>query len=154
MKLLKPLRNLYSFKFSRRLNTCTTMHYNPHSSANKLQCLLMNLGPTKTSSKQERRLRCCCMEGKDDDSLNTLRYVKYLRQLSTSTTAVDPRRLPPTASAFKFHSMRIYFQVQVWSKLNESVDLVPKTVFAGTNRLGLEKTKDLLLPVHGCCCCS
>ena len=85
--------------------------------------------------------------GKDDDSLNTLRYVKYLRQLSTSTTAVDPRRLPPTASAFKFHSMRIYFQVQVWSKLNESVDLVPKTVFAGTDRLGLEKTQDLLLPV-------
>ena len=92
--------------------------------------------------------------GKDDDSLNTLRYVKYLRQLSTSTTAVDPRRLPATASAFKFHSMRIYFQVQVWSKLNESVDLVPKTVFAGTNRLGLEKNQDLLLPVHGCCCCS
>ena len=78
--------------------------------------------------------------GKDDDSLNTLRYVKYLRQLSTSTTAVDPRRLPATASAFKFHSMRIYFQVQVWSKLNESVDLVPTD-------WGWEKNQDLLLPV-------
>jgi hypothetical protein len=52
--------------------------------------------------------------GKEDDSLNTLRCFKYLQKLSTSKSALEPKTLPPTASAAQFHSLLTYFQVQVW----------------------------------------
>ena len=56
--------------------------------------------------------------GKPDDDLEHLRHVKYLQKLMTHTTAVEPKNLPPTPSAAEFHSMRTYYQVQVWRSLN------------------------------------
>ena len=37
--------------------------------------------------------------GKENDNLNKLRHVKYVQKLSTSTSDLEPKRLPPTASA-------------------------------------------------------
>jgi hypothetical protein len=36
-----------------------------------------------------------------------------------SKTFVDPQALPPTSSAAKYHSMRVYLQVQQWMGNNE-----------------------------------
>ncbi len=34
--------------------------------------------------------------------------------IATSTRFVQPENLPPTSSAAKYHSLRVYLQVQVW----------------------------------------
>ena len=57
--------------------------------------------------------------GKEDDNLNKLRHVKYVQKLSSSTSSLQPNKLPPTSSAVKFHSLRTYFQVQEWLHLKE-----------------------------------
>ena len=38
-------------------------------------------------------------------------------QLHLKQKLVDARRLPPTHSAAKFHSLRTHFQVQIWKRL-------------------------------------
>jgi hypothetical protein len=60
--------------------------------------------------KNSKGLWYCCT----GESLNTLRCFKYLQKLSTSKSALEPKTLPPTASAAQFHSLLTYFQVQVW----------------------------------------
>ena len=57
--------------------------------------------------------------GKPTDTLNELRYVRYVQKMSTSKKAVQPSNLPPTASAAKFHSMRTYYQTYLWMNLAE-----------------------------------
>ena len=42
--------------------------------------------------------------GKKSDSLDGLRYKKYCDKVATSLTQVDPKLLPPTSAAAKFHS--------------------------------------------------
>ena len=49
--------------------------------------------------------------GKDGDSLNSLRYVKFLGKV------VDPHKLPPTERASHFHSLRVHLQVMLWKML-------------------------------------
>lgn len=82
--------------------------------------------------------------GEEDDSLNKLRYIRYNRQLAYSkAAAVDARRLPPTHSAAKFHSLRTYFQVQIWKRL-ESEKAMPLSA----ENWGWEVTDGMLLPVY------
>ena len=50
--------------------------------------------------------------GKDGDSLNSLRYVKFLEMVSASKV-VDPHMLPPTERAAHFHSLRVHLQVML-----------------------------------------
>ena len=45
--------------------------------------------------------------GKADDSLNTLRFSKYCEKVAENLNKVEPRSLPPTSAAFKFHSYRV-----------------------------------------------
>ena len=55
--------------------------------------------------------------GGGDYSLDDLRYKKYKEQLYKSGCIqkdVDPRRLPPTSSSAKYHSLRVFHQVQEW----------------------------------------
>jgi hypothetical protein len=54
--------------------------------------------------------------GRTNDSLNSLRYSKYMEMVSTSKTSIDPQKLPPTRAAF-FHSFRVHLQVITWLKL-------------------------------------
>ena len=62
--------------------------------------------------------------GKQTDSLNTLRYVKFMEMVSCGKL-LEPERLPPTERAAFHHSLRVHHQVIVWAKLSENA-LDPK----------------------------
>lgn len=64
--------------------------------------------------------------GKAGDSLNTLRSVRYHQKVASSNKQVEAKALPPTASASRFHSYRVYFQVQEWACLGRNFFLVPQ----------------------------
>ena len=49
--------------------------------------------------------------GKKTENLNMLRFRKYSEKVATSLSHCDPKVLPPTAAAAKFHSYRVFFQV-------------------------------------------
>ena len=61
--------------------------------------------------------------GKERDSLNKLRYAKFMEIVSTGN--IDPQKLPPTERAAHYHSLRVHLQVIIWKKLT-SDDLDPK----------------------------
>ena len=48
--------------------------------------------------------------GKKSDTLDGLRYKKYYDKVATTLTQVNPKTLPPTSAAAKFHSRRVFFQ--------------------------------------------
>ena len=52
--------------------------------------------------------------GKKSDALDGLRYKKYCNKVATSLTQVDPKVLPPTSAAVKFHSRRVFLQTNQW----------------------------------------
>ena len=58
--------------------------------------------------------------GKEVANLNDLRYKKYAHLLSKSTKSLRPESLPPTESAARYHSLRVYLQTQRWKHLSES----------------------------------
>ena len=62
------------------------------------------------------RLFVIVFGGKQSDSLNSLRYAKYMEMVS-SAKAIDPQKLPPTARAAHYHSLRVCLQVILWKKL-------------------------------------
>ena len=73
------------------------------------------------------------------DSLDSLRYAKYMNMLATNTMKVDPQRLTPTERAAYFHSLRVHFQVRVWKTLDKCVE--------NPGDWGWKKINSLLLPV-------
>ena len=78
--------------------------------------------------------------GRESDTLNKLRHVKYNQKLSTCSTTFHPCNLPPTSSAAKFHSQRTYFQVQDWMNLDGDLNLDPF-------EWGWEDSGGILLPI-------
>lgn len=52
--------------------------------------------------------------GAEDETLNSLRLRMFYEKTARSTAALEPRTLPPTSGAAKYHSLRVYQQVQVW----------------------------------------
>ena len=56
----------------------------------------------------------CLYGGSPGESLDTLRLQSFHKKVSSSTTAVQPRSLPPTSAAARYHSLRVYHQVQQW----------------------------------------
>ena len=65
--------------------------------------------------------------GKCRDSLNGLRYAKFMEMVASSRTSIDPQKLPPTERAAYFHSLRVHLQVILWKKLvNDHDDLNPE----------------------------
>ena len=52
--------------------------------------------------------------GSNDETLNDHRLEKFTEKSLTSTTLAEPKTLPPTSSAAKYHSLRVYQQIQVW----------------------------------------
>jgi len=48
--------------------------------------------------------------GKDKESLNTLRYRRYCEKLATNTSQVEPRTLPPTSAAASFTVIECFFK--------------------------------------------
>ena len=58
--------------------------------------------------------------GKRTDSLNQLRYTKYMETIASSKSSLDPQKLPPTARAAYFHSLRVHLQVALWKALGNN----------------------------------
>jgi hypothetical protein len=44
-------------------------------------------------------------------SVNDLRQLQFHQRMASARSFVHPRQLPPTASAIKFHALRVYYQV-------------------------------------------
>jgi hypothetical protein len=57
----------------------------------------------------------CLYNGQEDERLDTLRLQRFHQKVASSTVCVQPRILPPTSSSAKYHSQRVYHQVQEWS---------------------------------------
>jgi hypothetical protein len=55
--------------------------------------------------------------GKFTDSMNSLRYTKYLDFTASATSPLKAERLPPTINASKFHILRTHLQVRQWRSL-------------------------------------
>lgn len=53
-------------------------------------------------------------KGRPSDALDSLRFLKFKEKLSSSKTFVHPRVLPPTSDGNRYHSYRVYHQVQQW----------------------------------------
>jgi len=63
--------------------------------------------------------------GKGNDTLDGLRKTKFCNKVANNSTAVEVHSLPPTTDAAKYHSFRVYCQVQsrngwgtVWTPRN------------------------------------
>ena len=52
--------------------------------------------------------------GKQGDRLDSLRYRRYYEKLASKKSHIQPHNLPPTSVAAKYHSIRVYLQVQLW----------------------------------------
>ena len=50
----------------------------------------------------------------EGESINALRKRLLFTKVAKATSFVKPERLPPTKSALKFHSLRIFLQVLKW----------------------------------------
>ena len=58
------------------------------------------------------------------EDLNLLCYRKFANRVMTSSSFVQVYTLPPTSEAAKYHNMRVYHQVQEWTKTDNT--LLPK----------------------------
>jgi hypothetical protein len=47
-------------------------------------------------------------------TLDEYRYEKFCQRVARASNAVSPQNLPPTSAAAKYHSMRVFCQVQQW----------------------------------------
>ena len=52
--------------------------------------------------------------GNIGEGLNSQRYRRFHEKISSNASAVELHRSPPTSNAAKFHSLRVYAQVQNW----------------------------------------
>ena len=58
-----------------------------------------------------------------NETLDTLRHKKYCERVATSPKRLEPRNLPPTMAAAKYHSLRVYLQICQWK--DSDCDLEP-----------------------------
>ena len=54
--------------------------------------------------------------------LNELRFKNFSRKALRSSKHVEARDLPPTQASAKFHSMRVYYQMQEWRGKNDDLN--------------------------------
>ena len=56
----------------------------------------------------------CVYKAKPDDNLDSLRHHRFQELVATSKKVIHPKSLPPTSGAVKYHSFRVFHQVQAW----------------------------------------
>ncbi len=61
----------------------------------------------------------CLYNGSPDISLDELRYRKFCDKVVTKKSHITSQTLPPTSAACKYHSLRVYYQVQTWKGLTQ-----------------------------------
>ena len=69
-------------------------------------------------SKAGIRLFVILYGGKNGESINELRYAKFMEMISSPRNVLEPQKLPPTERAAYYHSFRVHCQVIIWIKLN------------------------------------
>ena len=65
---------------------------------------------TEQVGEAEFQLFVIVFGGKQSDSLNTLRYAKYMEMLASAKN-IDFQKLPPTARAAHYDSLHVHLQV-------------------------------------------
>ena len=55
--------------------------------------------------------------GKQTDTLTTLRHAKFMESVTTSFT-LKPQNLPPSERAIYFHALRVHLQIAQWTTLD------------------------------------
>ena len=55
---------------------------------------------------------CCLYGGRPNEGLDVLRYRRFCEKVATINTTVQVQSLPPTSAAARYHSARVYLQVQ------------------------------------------
>ena len=58
--------------------------------------------------KAGTRLFVITYGGKKKDSLNSLRYIKFMEMVSSSKSPLDPQKLPPTERAAHYHNLWVH----------------------------------------------
>lgn len=86
----------------------------------------------------------------DCHGLDILRYCKFLQKVNAKSTALEVRTLPPTINAARFHSYRVYLQVQTW--MGECLSPCQWGWYEGDGHLTLPPAPDRLLKCIRCCC--
>ena len=78
--------------------------------------------------------------GTPGESLDSLRYKCFCEKVATNTMCIriHPQTLPPTSAAAKYHSLRVYFQIQEWKDC--SAEMQPL-------EWGWKKSEGKLMPV-------
>lgn len=79
-----------------------------------------------TIAEAGERVFVMLYNGRQTDSLDSLRLVRYHQKLSCGNMQVQAKVLPPTSSADRYNSYRVYFQVQEWANLGEVSVLLPE----------------------------
>ena len=59
---------------------------------------------------------------KEGDTLNGLRFTRYMHTLASSQQSICSEILPQTESAAHFHCQRVYLQVQTWEHLSWNIE--------------------------------
>jgi len=60
--------------------------------------------------------------GDPKDGLDALRYKRFSEKVLKCSKYVEARDLAPTAASAKFHSLRVYYQIQEWRSEAEHLD--------------------------------
>ena len=76
--------------------------------------------------------------GKPGETLDYVRYKCFCAKVARNTSHIQPKTLPPTSAAAKFHSLRVYHQVQQWK--GEGDNLLPE-------EWGWKESEGILVPV-------
>ena len=61
-------------------------------------------------------------KGHDQEELNALRFNKFSEKISKCHSQVEPKMLPPTLDAAKYHSWCVYYQVRDWKGDSHNID--------------------------------
>jgi hypothetical protein len=75
----------------------------------------------RTSSSKEEVIKAgkqeleCLYNGQVAKDVNKLKLRRFYDKTMSSTATVQPHTLPPTASATKYHILRVYHQIQTWN---------------------------------------
>lgn len=65
----------------------------------------------------------CMFGGNSEESLASIRYNMVVKKLANAKSFITPERLPPTTAATKYHALRTYYQVMVWSGNEGGMDV-------------------------------
>lgn len=76
--------------------------------------------------------------GNSGEDLDALRYRRFQEKVMKSFKFIDAKDLPPTSASAKFHSLRVYYQVQEWREGALHLD---------SEKWGWQITNQQLIPV-------